>query len=386
MKKGVYILFVFLLLIASCQKKNPFAEYPEWILGEWVASEPYSDIQEWGFYFISKDSCEIRPGYISNRFKRPNIYLGNTTAYQLKNDTLNLFDLQKGYWKECTIKFLSPDTMEITYRENSYKTTIKYTKPTYSISNENLFDQIIIDEDESEFKILSIDRLGKLFYLGSLKSLFEGLHTSEEGKRAFKQVELLFREANSQIRFIDKFPQKLDTRETWGASTITFVKNHKMATIIGPALAWRSCVDFLYDEKEYFTAEFKWACEQSLFLEQQMPVQLFDASKYVLDSTFYNQDIPGFVFENNNKQIVSLYRSEYFYLWTQLLSAKKVEVDFTPVYRVIGVKNKYIQSDGRYYRYQTDKGETVTLDLGFNFIEENELGDKFEDRRKFIPK
>jgi hypothetical protein len=166
--------------------------------------------------------------------------------------------------------------------------------------------------------------------------------------------------------------------------TITFVKDHKMATVAGPV--WGTDVFEGYEERDYHSREFNWAYRQSLYLEQQMPVQPFDASKYVLDSTFYSRDFTGFLFKNNNNQELSLYSSEDFYLWTQLLQAKKVEVDFTPVYQVIGVKNKYIQSDGRYFRYQTDKGETVTLDLGFNFIEENELGDKFEDRRKFIPK
>ncbi|MDR3339547.1 MAG: hypothetical protein LBT25_05535, partial [Candidatus Symbiothrix sp.] len=111
--------------------------------------------------------------------------------------------------------------------------------------------------------------------------------------------------------------------------------------------------------------------------------QPFDATKYALDSAFYRRDYPRFQFENKADQVLGLSGSEDFYLWTQLLQAKKIEVDFTPVYKVVcNRKNKYIQSDGRYFRYQTDKGETVTLDLGFNFIEENQLGDKFEARRK----
>ncbi|MDR3340016.1 MAG: hypothetical protein LBT25_08015, partial [Candidatus Symbiothrix sp.] len=259
--------------------------------------------------------------------------------------------------------------------------TFKYARAIYPVSDENLFDQIIIDIDFFEYKTISIDKSGNLFFLGKYRTFFDGLHTSEEGKRAFKQIELLFREANAQVRFIDGFPQKLDTIEdSWMIPTITFVKDHKMATIIGPVLG-NLCEE--YEGRDYHSREFKWAYRQSLYLEQQMPVQPFDASKYVLDSTFYSRDFPRFVFFRNGIHTVSLYSSEYFYLWTQLLQAKKVEVNFTPIYKIVcDLTNKYIQSDGRYYRYQTDKGETITLDLGFNFIEENDLGDKFEDRRK----
>jgi hypothetical protein len=35
-----------------------------------------------------------------------------------------------------------------------------------------------------------------------------------------------------------------------------------------------------------------------------------------------------------------------------------------------------LHTDGRYYQYQ-DNGKTVTLDLGYNFIERNKLEKRF---------
>jgi len=108
--------------------------------------------------------------------------------------------------------------------------------------------------------------------------------------------------------------------------------------------------------------------QQSLYLEQQMPIQPFIKPDYWLDSWYfaYNGYFIPVVYGLN------LYESEQFYFWTQILKAKQVDVDFTPRYTV----NKRIQSDGRYFRYKTKQGDTITLDLGFNFVEENNIKDK----------
>jgi hypothetical protein len=379
--KIVIILFVFLFWVFSCQKKNPFTEYPEWILGEWIAIDndnnrllrqyEYPD----GFNFISKDSCKVIPGYMDDLVSQPPIiYYGNTTVYRLNSDTFGLFNLKEKCWQYLKIQFHTPDSMAIHYPE--FKEGTIYVRPYSLNKNENFFEQIIIvpywAEIPGTIRAISINNSGELIYLGLFKNLYDGLYVSKEGKESFKEIDILFQRANYRNSFIENFSKHAMIARENLASHITFVRNKKMITIEYPK-----------DWDKYYSKEFECAFWKTLFLEQQMPIELFDKLKCKLGIiSDYGNNIPSIVFRNKANQKLILFYSEQFYLWTQLLNAKKVDIVFTPIYIV----NKNIQSDGRYYRYQTDKGETITLDLGFNFIEENELGDKFEDRRKFIPK
>jgi hypothetical protein len=373
---SVFILFVFLLLIFSCQKKNPFAEYPEWILGEWVFVDDSLELQTEGFNFISKDSCVVRPGYME---LFSNKYYGNKTAYQLRNDTLSLFDLEEVCWKKVKIRFQTLDTMVVTWNPGLSSIRTSYVKTKYPVNDRYLFDQVIVVAVYSRFiKIVSIDKSGKLFYFGAVGNRFEGLYTSMEGKENFKQIELLFNAANHQNKYADFSSMKTEKESTAG-TPITFVKNNKLLTIAGPFYA----EDESLEKTTNYSKELDWAFKQTAFLEQQIPIESINNSAYKNSPAIRTvNDLPFFRFENEDKKRLHLTYSEIFYLWTKILDAKVAYNEFKPCYKVYYNDNKYIQSDGRYFRYQTDKGETVTLDLGFNFIEENQLGDKFQARRK----
>jgi hypothetical protein len=398
MKQKTILFAFFLFLFASCKKEITTADYPELILGEWVAFTPIEYGYPEGFYFISKDSCEIRPGYraayprhaesygnsaIGNpwvkTFTRINLdrYCGTTTLYKILNDTLTLLDLAEERWRKYLIGFQSPDTIELTISKEpapAYTTypihkgqAVKYARANYPIDSLGLVDQIIVG-NFWPMKTISITKDGELFYHGYPSNPYEGLFVSTEGKHAFKQIERLLKEANTQNKFVGSFPKPLGKHEN--ETTITLVKNNRMATIEGPVREEEGC----RIETATYSKELEWAYMQLIFLEQQMPVQPFNKPDYAYQNKLDNY-FDWFHFENKDKKGFNLTDSEDFYLWTQLLHAKKVEVDFIPVYTVSG----RIQSDGRYYRYQTESGETVTLDLGFNFIEENRLADRFEE-------
>ena len=354
---AVILLYLFLFQFYSCNKEK---KYPKWILGEWISNEGI-----FGYYFISKDSCEVRPGYIDPDFnKHPRKYYGNTTAYQISKDTLRIFNLENNNWEMKIISFLSPDTM-IVYWNGDFSHQTEYYRAKYPISKENLFDQIVIHDPFNKDRTLSLDSSGILFYSGhsSRETEIRGLYTSNQGKRAFKQIERLFKEANSKSVFIDTFPARIDSTYSWLTPTITFIKNNRMATIAGPV--WGTDVLYAGYDQKYFSKEFIWAYKQSLYLEQQMPIQPFIKPHYWLDS--WNFEYDGFFIPVVYG--LNLYDSERFYLWTKILKAKQVDVDFTPRYTV----NDRIQSDGRYFRYKTKQGDTITLDLGFNFVEENNI-------------
>jgi len=134
----VILLYLFLFQFYSCNKeKNIISKYPQWILGEWVSNEGI-----FGYYFMSGDSCEVRPGYIDRFTKRPQKYYGNTTAYQISKDTLRIFNLENNNWEMKIISFLSPDTM-IIYWNGDFSNQIEYYRAKYPISKENLFDKLL---------------------------------------------------------------------------------------------------------------------------------------------------------------------------------------------------------------------------------------------------
>lgn len=349
---------LFFLFLCSCTQ-NVTEKNKKQILGEWV-----SDSGIYGYYFISEDSCEVRPGYIDQFITRHQKYYGNKTAYRISKDTLKIFNLKDKSWDMFNISFLSSDTM-ILLRTGGNSTPIEYVKPKYPISDEYFFDQIVIHDPFYKDIAVSLDSSGMFFYSGRSvrEDELRGLYTSNQGKQAFKQIELLFKEANTRSVFIDTFPARIDSMYAWLVPTITFIKNNRMATIVGPV--WGDDVKYEGYDQKYFSAEFIWAYKQSLYLEQQMPIQSFVEPDYLSDS-WIRESVGYFV---PVIQGFNLYGSEIFYLWTQILKAKQVDVDFTPKYTI----NDHIQSDGRYFRYKTARGDTITLDIGFNFIEKNNL-------------
>jgi len=266
--------------------------------------------------------------------------------------------------------------MRISYPYSPYGGTVTYIRPPFILPDKPFFDQIIIDDRFYANKTLSINRSGDFLYIGYFDTLFEGFYVSKEGQCVFKQIERQFREANAIKPFIHTFPQRLDSIESWAVPTITFVKNHQMATVAGPV--WGDDVFEEYYIRDYHSSEFLCAYEQSLYLEQQMPVETWDSSKYVLNLFCDNRLFCGFGFENKHHQMLGLYLSEDVYLLTQLLQAALVDADFTPLYKVYFQKNKYLLTDGRYYRYRSPQGKVTTVDIGFNFIEENGLAAYFK--------
>jgi hypothetical protein len=87
--------------------------------------------------------------------------------------------------------------------------------------------------------------------------------------------------------------------------------------------------------------------------------------------------------------ILSLEKSESFYLWTELKNSTKVDTTFDSKYelefrfnytywgpdpnenRQHKLKIKSIETDGRLFKFYFENDETITYDLGYNFIDRN---------------
>jgi hypothetical protein len=118
-----------------------------------------------------------------------------------------------------------------------------------------------------------------------------------------------------------------------------------------------------------------------------------------IDEPFYPK-LHYYTFEKN-KKILRLQKSESFFLWTEIKKAEIVKKEFNSEYS-IGFranytywgkdpnkerKHKYeldeIESNGRLFRFYFQDQESITYDLGYNFIERNFKEYDFNKKTKY---
>ncbi|KAF2513774.1 hypothetical protein EYY60_05985 [Flavobacterium zhairuonense] len=89
----------------------------------------------------------------------------------------------------------------------------------------------------------------------------------------------------------------------------------------------------------------------------------------------------GFRFEKGN-QICELTKADSFYLLTEIFKGKETAYHFDNKYKIEFWNNQdkkeIIYTDGRYFKCK-DK----TIDIGYNFLTENNLNDKFSLKNQY---
>lgn len=103
--------------------------------------------------------------------------------------------------------------------------------------------------------------------------------------------------------------------------------------------------NILYDEiftknRSRYSSQFRTSLLQAFFLEQQMPITSFSDSIFIYDQL--TEYFVHYYFSSNNKD-VCLDRSISFYLFTLLLNAHPVDVDFVSRYslKIVSLKKRY---------------------------------------------
>jgi len=172
---------------------------------------------------------------------------------------------------------------------------------------------------------------------------------------------------------------------------MTVVLNRKMFTI-----------EEVFEKIDFKEKEFYWAYLYGLFYFEQIRFEqlkftnflemvhlanlnnteaetfLLTINRQVKNSNLHDifpdyEDFSYFVITKNDA-VIDLYNTEAFYLITLLRNASVTKTDFIPTYKLkesVDARNG-IETDGRYFRFFVS-GEKITLDIGFNFIKENEL-------------
>jgi hypothetical protein len=306
---------------------------------------------------------------------RPYACYGTATSYQITGDTLRLYNLKTEQWENNIIRFLSPDTMSICYEripeevDSLYFYTIEYVRRDTALKSPE-FDRLIISFEERaglSSKVILLNNKGELLYFGwPFNNKYEGYYVSDQGEKAFQRICRLFRQEDFSNIPIDTIPLFSEAHDgNRGEIIFTLIQNETEITTR----------TIFYDDKylerlKLYSPGFENTLLQALFLEQQMPIAPLDSSKYIAE--WMPEYFLEFNFAKNDKQI-SLSNHQSFYLLSLLIGAENINADFTPRYTI----NNDVQSDGRYYRFKNKEGKWITLDIGFNFIEKNNLESRF---------
>ena len=112
--------------------------------------------------------------------------------------------------------------------------------------------------------------------------------------------------------------------------------------------------------------EFKRALYPLVYLEQKLKLDKVDFNTALIDL-----DSGRF---KSSTSILKLSKSELFYLSSELQNAKESEIAFTSKYILSSSNNedkKIVETDGRFFKIELSNSKFITLDLGYDFFEQN---------------
>jgi len=387
MKKLKFIYLFFILLILGCEteKKNTKNN----LIGEWSKIEKVKDgdypppgfNRPFGIGF-TKDKIEIFNGFqnydldsVTGKYQLN--YKGTFTDYKVKNDSifiLNPFNKNWGFkWK---VKEQLTDTLILTRNDTTF---IKLQR--IKEKKNNSFDQIIFSSSgcygSCPIINISINNKNKIYFQGEgyVKPL--GFYKSIIDSTKTDYIFSKFAKAN-----IDNLKSYYEVGHTDDESiTTTFVKNGQI-------------IKTIHDYGKAGPKELIWAYVpiQNLYTQVEL-------DSLVNDERFYPK-LHCNTFEKDS-QILRLEKSESFFLWTEIKDSKIVNTKFNSKYN-IGFRDNYtywgadpnekrkhqyeldkIESDGKLFKFSFKDQESITYDLGYNFIKRNFKESDFKKKTKY---
>jgi hypothetical protein len=377
-KIPLYILAIFILY--SCQKSYN-AQLNKDILGDWtyvktedqrkpkknnnIELPPPSPFDNYipGYMFLENNICENKSGYFKTvdakeRKDRKTFFLGTETKYKIENDSLQIFDLVSQTWENQKIHSIIGDTLTTKISDSLFA---KYARTKYKINPNENYDKIIVSSSgcygSCPILNISIDNNGNVIYYGQYYNTKNGIFKSKITKNEYQKIQTNFKKADI-TNLKDNYEARWTDDET---ITVTFIKNNKIVKSIN-------------DYGRQSPIALIWAYTPVRYLYQQIKLTPLKTKKPLLPKWEIS-------FTKGN-QICNLTKSESFYLLTEIFKGKETAYNFESRYQIEfwndENKKELINTDGRYFRYQ-DK----IIDIGYNFLTENNLTDKFRQKDKY---
>lgn len=376
--KTIHILFLLLTLTTFSCKKNHDAEFKKLIIGEWKFAKNVDsskqiksevDIPEQiglemrGYQFNKNGTCEDKMGYIyideANGYENRKIYyLGNETKYKIEEDSLKIFNLESKKWATIKIFSITKDTLTLQNNDSLYA---KYVKTDYKPDPNEKYDKIIVSSSGCygicPVASISLDRDGSVLYQGFSFTTNIGLFSSKISKEEYLKTENRFKKASIDNLDTDYSANHTDDQTIY----VTFIKNNRI---------YKTILDYGHKSP----VEFQWAYSPVRYLDQKLRLQ-------AIVGNLSNQR--RLYFETATK-ICSLNQSESFFLITELNEGKETHKKITPKYRIeylMQEKVQTVETDGRYYIFTNSNG-SKTIDIGYNFLEQNNFYKNFKKKEK----
>jgi hypothetical protein len=381
MKQKTILLIITIFILISCKQNND-KQFSKDILDEWtyIKTEdkrkplknknynyppppPYYGSHIQGYVFSKNNVCENKTGYFkriegNERRDRKIIFLGTKTKYKIENDSLKILDLLTKTWENQKIQSIIGDTLTTTTGDSLFA---KYARAKYKIDPNENYDKIIVSSSgcygACPISDISIDNNGHIFFYGQDYTTKKGIYTSTITRNEFQQIQTNFKKAG-----IKNLENNYEANHTDDETiTITFVKNNKI-------------VKTIMDYGRKSPAPFIWAYTPVRFLYQHIKLVPYKTAGPVLS-------IFGAGFTKGN-QICNVSKSESFYLFTEIYNGSETTHPFENKYQIIfwnsDNKKETIYTDGRYY-----KNKDKIIDIGYNFLTQNNLTENFRKKIKY---
>jgi len=379
MKKTIHI-FLLALFVFGCKQNNQSELTKKSLQGNWakvkiVESEfynirPYS-YTPFGLGF-DNDSIDFFRGFL--KYERDSIthktninFRGNHTKYKLKDDSLFIKNPFLNKWDyKWQISITKKDTLVLKKNDSI---VYKLIKQKYDSDNLTEFDQVIFSRSGCYGRCpiidISLDKNGNVLFQGEGYVNPLGFYKSIVNKKSTDFIFNKFKNAD----IIDLSNDYADGPTDGESITTTFIKKGKI-------------IKTIYDYRKSAPRELLWA---------YVPIEnLYNRIKLdslPIDKPFYPK-LQYYTFERDTS-ILSLQKSESFFLWTEISKSKIVNNDFNAKY-IVGFRGNYtywgkdpdkkrkhkyeidkIESDGRYFKFYFEGQNPITYDLAYNFLEQN---------------
>lgn len=365
-KQLIFILLFFVLTSCKSEKEKAFEKtiIGEWNFDKFITLNKENDFEELpplpfmaknGYIFNSDKTCTLKPGFLKmiegkSREENQIIYLGNSTEYKIKNDSLKIQNLDTKKWDNYKIVSITSDTLTLQKKSDEL---LKFYKTNYTLDPTENYDEIIISSSGcygtcAIFDLLISKNENALFF-GEEYISKKGIFTSKISKNSFNDVENSFKKSN-----ITKLKDRYSSNWTdLNTISVTFIKGKKIIKTIS---------DYGGESPD----EFRMSYQRAKYLYQSLNLQ---NGQHYLPFQTISQVKKG-------NELVYFEKSELFYLFYLLRNGKELPArKILNVYTLQGYgkndEETEIKTDGRYFLVNNK-----IIDIGFNFFEINDFVDR----------
>ncbi|MRM82563.1 DUF6438 domain-containing protein [Riemerella anatipestifer] len=372
--KTILQILLLLLVFVSCKSEKQ-KQLEKEIIGEWNLVEK-KDVEKQnnrteepplqifkilgGFIFKKNGTVIDKLGFFDVNEDKPRNeqrirYVGDSTQYKIKDDSLKIFDPIRKSWSNYKIISLTTDTLILQSHKDFY---IKYAKANYQLNSKEFYDKIIISSSgcygTCPIMDIEFNSNGDVYYLGEDYNLINGAYISKIPKSEYKLIEKEFKKSNILSLECNYSAPITDLNTV----TVTFVKNKKV-------------VKTIFDYATQAPSEFIIAYRKAMYAYQKMKLKKLSPIVGFPNST-------SFSISKRNK-LLHVSQSEKFLLLNEIRNGRIVSKDITPKYKLTFYSEddfeikSVIYSDGRYF-----KSDKYTYDIGYNFMEQPQIDNQTE--------